>query len=181
MNYIEIITAIKKYIPNLPPTEILAAVNYIHNGKTKWGESGDINSEIRRKLVKEIYEELDPSFRNIIRYLLEQEIIFCRKETVMTHTLRRLCFVLYKYSEIEDIPLLYEAKFDTSFDAQGLLDIELIYGKDKEAIKNYFTKHPIKFNIVDTINQNEKDYHFSYIEYLEHINNYYPNEDEEEG
>ncbi|WP_196889848.1 hypothetical protein [Aureivirga sp. CE67] len=82
--------------------------------------------------------------------------------------------MLYLIGKIEDIPLLFEAKMDTSFDSRCGLDIELIFGKDKEKVKNYFriNKHE-NYDIVGCIEEYEQYEIRSPKEFIEGMNSYY--------
>lgn len=95
--------------------------------------------------------------RAFIKCLLEAEIEYCREEDLMRETLRQLTFMLYSIWKVEDIPILFEAKMDTSFDAGCSLDIELIFGKNKEEIKSSFRVNKNnKYDIVGCIEEYEK-------------------------
>jgi hypothetical protein len=146
--------------PELPPSETLKWVSYQQNDKQDWGESNDSNGELRENVAEILFAEYAPSDRALVKYMLEQEILGCRKEGMSTENLRRLTFMLYRFGQLSDIPLLFEAKFDTSFDAGCALDIDLVYGLDAEATKQYYRKHPHeKYDIVGAIEAYEQFEH----------------------
>lgn len=92
----------------------------------------------------------------------------------MRKTLRQLTFMLYTIGEIEDIPMLFEAKMHTSFDAGCGLDIELIFGKDKEKVKEYFRTHEYGgYNIAACIEEFEKYDHQTPEEFIISMSSYY--------
>ncbi len=153
----EFIKKLQDFSPELPPSNILKHVDFVHNRKEKWGESDDLNAELREKVVDILFDNEKLQSRALIKYLLRAEIDYCGAETLMRETLRQLTFMLYMLGKIEDIPMLFEAKMDTSFDAGCGLDIELIFGKDKEKVKEYFRLNKNdNYDIVGCIEEYEK-------------------------
>lgn len=136
------IKEIKAYSPALPPLELLNKVTYQHNGKTDWEESNDINLGDRFKVIKELYLDYSDSDKAMIKFLLEQEIKYAQEEGDYSLGLNIISFMLYTIMDVTDIPLLYDAKFDTCYDAQCVLDIELIFGQDIRETKAYYKQHP---------------------------------------
>lgn len=153
----DFIHSLELFSPDLPPKDILKNVDFIHNGKDGWGQSDDLNAAFREKVVTIVFDTEKLKTRDLIKYLLRAEINYAREESLMRETLRQLTFMLYTIGELEDIPLLFEAKMDTSFDAKCGLDIELVFGEDKETVKDYFktNKHP-DYDIVGCIEEYEK-------------------------
>ncbi|WP_053992561.1 hypothetical protein [Mangrovimonas sp. TPBH4] len=170
----DFINSIELSSPNLPPKDILKKVDFIHNGKEEWGESDDINADFREKIVEIIFDSEKLKNRELIKYLLRAEIDYCREETLMRETLRQLTFMLYSFGKFEDIPLLFEAKMDTSFDAECGLDIELVFGADNEKVKDYFrTNKHIDYDIVSCIEEYEKYEFRTPEEFKKEMNSYY--------
>ncbi|MBD0404086.1 hypothetical protein [Flammeovirga sp. EKP202] len=170
----DFVKIIKDCHPNLPPVNILKNVDFIHNGKEDWGESDDINADFRRKVVETLFDNKKLQSRELIKYLLQAEIDYCREETLMRETLRQITFMLYMIGKVEDIPMLFEAKMDTSFDAGCGLDIELIFGRDKDKVKEYFqlNKHE-NYDIVGCIEEYEKYDYQTPNEFIKGMKMYY--------
>lgn len=142
--------------PALPAEEIIALVDFVHNGKEGWNESDDANADFREEVVDMLFENYSEKEIEAIRYLLKAEIEYAREETMMRETLRQLTFMLYCLGKPADVALLFEAKKDTCFDAGIGLDIELIFGRDKEAAIAHFTDHPHpEYDLVQAIHDHE--------------------------
>lgn len=168
------IKIVEEHSPNLPPEEMLKKVEFLHNGKDEWDESDDLNASFREEVVNYVFDSEIAKNRALIKKMLKAEIEYCREETLMTESLRKLTFMLYEIGEIEDIPLLFEAKKDTSFDAGIGLDIELIFGKDKEAVKNYFRANKNEeYDIVSCIEEYEQYDFRTPSEFIAGIKKYY--------
>jgi hypothetical protein len=145
------------YSPDLPPTLDLEKLRFTHNGKSGWNDSNDLNGNFRAEIVELLFENYEAQHHALIRFLLEAEIAYCSSESTSTETLRQLTFMAFVLGEMEDIPLLYQAKFATSFDASIGLDWELILGKDKEAVRAYFTQNPhARYDIVAAIAESDE-------------------------
>ncbi len=166
--------SIKAFFPNLPPAETLAKVAFAHNGKDGWNESNDLNGEFRELVVEEMFNDRNITFPEMIRFLLREEISFCQHETLSTETLRQLTFMLFLLDEIDDIPLLFEAKFATSFDAAIGLDIELIFGFDRDRTKSHFRANPHpQYDIVAEIEDCERFETRNAQQFIDSLNAYY--------
>lgn len=118
---------------------ILENFKFIHNGKTDYYESLDLNYEKRKNLIVELYEDYSHADKALIKFLLAEELKASKIDSPV-YTVDLCAFMLYKYMEIEDIYQLYEAKFGASTDLQVYVDIELIFGFDKEETREYLNK-----------------------------------------
>ncbi len=166
--------SVKATYPDLPSTEVLSKVAFAHNGKEGWNDSDDLNGEFRELVVEEMFNDRNFTFPEMIRFLLREEFRFCRHVTTSTETLRQLTFMLFLLNEMHDIPLLFEAKFDTSFDAGIGLDIELIFGFDKERTKAHFRSNPHpEYNIVSKIEDYERYEARNAEQFIASLNSYY--------
>lgn len=173
------IRIVKEFNPELPPKDILKNVDFVHNGKKDWRTSDDLNADFREKVTDFIFDSKELKSRALITYLLKAEINYCGAETMMRETLRQLTFMLYSIGEIEDIPLLFEAKMNTCFDAGCGLDIELIFGKDKEKVKDHFRLNPNDdYDIVGCIEDYEQYDVSTPEEFINGMNSYYGNSTE---
>lgn len=130
---------IKSHAPALPPLELLKPLIYKHNGKTEWGQSNDLNLKNRFEFIKKLYADYSTKDRKLVKFLLSQEIKYAQEEGDYSFGLNLTTFMLFTIMEVSDVALLYDAKFETCFDAQCVLDIELVFGLDLEDTKTYFT------------------------------------------
>lgn len=115
---------------------ILEDFKFIHNGKTGYYESLDLNYGKRKNLILELYEDYSHDDKALIKLLLAEELKASKIDSPV-YTVDLYAFMLYKHMEIEDIYQLYEAKFGAGTDLQVYVDIELIFGFDKEETKQY--------------------------------------------
>ncbi|GAA3777400.1 hypothetical protein [Flavobacterium ginsengiterrae] len=107
-----------------------------HNGKTEYGHSFDENYWSRNDLIFELYNNYNIEDKKLIKWLLQEQIKGIEFD-IPVYALDVCAFMLYKLMENEDIYDLYLAKFGTGTDAQFFVDIELIFGFDKEQTKEY--------------------------------------------
>ena len=113
MTDFNVMAEINKYIPLLPPTSILDTLKFKQSGLDDWNSSDDINAENRENTVSALYKVYSQEHKAIIRFLTIAEIQYCREETMMTGVLRQLLFMLYDLADLEDVPLIFEAKYGT--------------------------------------------------------------------
>jgi hypothetical protein len=121
--------------------EKLDQVRYKYNGKTEWDEIKDSNLVNRHQILQALYPIYKNDHKQLIRFLLEQEITYAQ-EYGYTSGLNVASFMLYTIMSIDDVPLLFDSKFNSCGDARFALDIELIFGLDKDETKDYFMKNP---------------------------------------
>ncbi|MFK7969376.1 MAG: hypothetical protein AB8F95_03365 [Bacteroidia bacterium] len=170
----QFLKTLEGFTPDLPPKEILKAIDYNSLNNDQWGDDEMPQDELRAEVSEALLTKLNTKHLELIRYLLRQEINYSRRKMSMRETLRELTFMLYMTGEMSDIPLLYEAKLDTSFDAGCGLNIELIFWKDKEEVKRFFSKnkHP-KYDIVETITDYEQYDFQSHEAFVSWMKSYY--------
>ncbi|OHX63963.1 hypothetical protein [Flammeovirga pacifica] len=148
----------------------------IHNGKEAYGESDDINYINRKNLILELYEKYSAEDKTLIKWLLQEELKGFEFD-IPVYTTDLCAFMLYKHMTIEDVYDLYDAKFGAGSDHQACIDIELIFGQNKDEIKAYLksecTQKELNNEILETIecyelNKNAKfKSREEYIEYFE--------------
>lgn len=134
-----IMNKLREIIDNHRETKEAATLEnfrFIHNGKTDYGESFDLNYEKRKDLILELYKDYSPDDKALIKWLLVEELKASQIDSPV-YTVDLCAFMLYKHMEIEDIYELYEAKFGAYTDLQAYVDIELVFGFDKEETKEY--------------------------------------------
>lgn len=121
----------------------------------------DLNFERRKNLILSLYEVYTKNDKPLIKWLLEEEIKYSRIAWSSTPTTEVCAFMLYKHFAMEDIYQLFDAKFETNYDNRFVLDVELIFGFDRQETKNYLLKEQTEKEknkeILDTIIQYEND------------------------
>jgi len=115
---------------------ILEDFRFIHNGKTDYYEVFDLNYWKRKDLIFELYHNYDLADKPLIKWLLTEELKASQINTPV-YTVDLCAFMLYKHMEMEDLYLLYEAKFSAGTDLQVYVDIELLFGFDRNETKAY--------------------------------------------
>ncbi|WP_354304774.1 hypothetical protein [Pedobacter sp. UYP1] len=154
---------------------ILENFKFIHNGKTGYYESLDLNYGKRKNLILELYEDYSHDDKALIKVLLAEELKASKIDSPV-YTVDLCAFMLYKHMEIEDIYQLYEAKFGANTDLQVYVDIELIFGFDKEETKQYLLnkqkdkrKNKKILEAISYYEQNPNAQFRSRAEYIEHF------------
>jgi len=154
---------------------ILENFKFIHNGKTGYYEALDLNYGKRKNLILELYEDYNHDDKALIKLLLAEELKASKIDSPV-YTVDLCAFMLYKHMEIEDIYQLYEAKFGASTDLQVYVDIELIFGFDKEETKQYLLnkqkdkrKNKKILEAISYYEQNPDARFRSRAEYIEHF------------
>ncbi len=145
------------FSPELPPAKLINQFQFQHNGKQGWTEANDVNQPKRLDLIKALYPFFQKEDKALIRFLLEQEITYTQELGDYTEGLNISSFMLYKIMDNSDVPLLYEAKFNTCFDARFTLDIELVMGLGLKQTKAFLNKNKDQYEeIIDVIKEYEK-------------------------
>ncbi|MCT1531402.1 hypothetical protein M3B46_10380 [Sphingobacterium daejeonense] len=98
----------------------------------KW--SYDVNAWNRALLILELFNESSINDKPLIKWLLDEEIKTQEYE-LSYYALDVNAFLLYKYMDFEDVYQLFDAKF--SYGNVYHLDVELIFGHDKEEMKDF--------------------------------------------
>jgi hypothetical protein len=76
--------------------------------------------------------------------------------------------------DVTDIPLLFAAKFATSFDAFCGLDAELIFGKNRADTIAYYKAHPhAEYDIVEKIDERDSGNYLSPDEFIKAMRHYF--------
>jgi len=127
---------------------------FIHNGKTAYGASFDLNYWNRKDLVFELYNTYDKTDRPLLKWIIKEELKGFEVD-LPTYLIDITAFMLYKQMEINDVYDLYDAKFGAGSDHQAIIDIELIFGieieKTKAFLKNEQTNKALNNDILSTI------------------------------
>jgi hypothetical protein len=85
----------------------------------------------------------------LIKWLLKEELKGFELD-IPVQTTDLCAFMLYKIMDFEDVYDLYEAKFGAGSDTQSYVDIELVFGFDREQTKAFLT------NKKSSLKQNKK-------------------------
>ncbi|KXX69365.1 hypothetical protein [Flammeovirga sp. SJP92] len=117
--------------------ELLDKYRFKHNGETEYGKINDFNLQNRIDLVLELFRNYSIKDKPLIRWILKQEIRCANKISISIASLELCAFMLYKVMTLEDIYLLYKAKFGNTYDNSFELDVELIFGFDRELTKQF--------------------------------------------
>jgi len=129
-----------------------------HNGKTEYGYSFDENYWNRKDLILDLYKNYDEKDKPLIKWLIQQESKGSEYE-IPQYTIDICAFMLYKHMEVLDIYELYDIKFGLTSDIQCFVDIELIFGFDKEQMKDFLKNEKsnkrLNNKILKTINYYE--------------------------
>ena len=157
-------------------TAVLIDFRCIHNGKEGYEETGDKNYLNRKHLILELYENYSAEDKPLIKWLLKEELKGF-EFGIPVYTTDLCAFMLYKHMTIEDIYDVYDAKFGAGSDHQFYIDIELVFGFDKDEtktfLKNAKTQRELNNEMLKTIEwyESNPDAKFKtreeYIEYFE--------------
>lgn len=138
------------------------------------GWSYDKNAWNRAMLILELFENNERADKPLIKWLLDEEIKG-QEIDILYYALDVNAYLLYKHMDAEDVYQLYNSKF--GFSNVFHLDVELIFGYDREQMKQYLKdtidSNPMNSEILKTISDYESnpDAKFKtrseYIEYYE--------------
>ena len=109
------------------------------NEKTGCGNSFDTNYWNRKNLIFELYNHYTIEDKTLIKWLLKEEGKGFELD-IPVYTKDLCAYMLYKHIELKDIYDLYNAKFGAGTDARFFIDIELVFGIDKEQTKEFLSK-----------------------------------------
>jgi hypothetical protein len=104
--------------PGVVPTDIADAICYKPNSVS--GKQVDCNAQLRQAVTGELLSDFSILDILLIRELFKAELL-CAKETGEHESLYQLAFYLYMLGQLEDVFLLYEAKYLT-----GNMDVSLM-------------------------------------------------------
>lgn len=104
----------------------------------------DANLAFRTEIVESLLHDFAKTDRQLIRAILTQELK-CEEETWIHDNLYQLCFYLYTIGDLEDVFILYAAKYNaTHMDAAGVLDRDMVtLGHDVDKVIEFVES---KFN-----------------------------------
>lgn len=137
---------------------ILENYKYIHNGKTEYGSSFDLNYWNRKDLIFELLNNYKKTDRPLIKWLIKEELKGFEVDLPI-YTIEICAFMLYKHMEVIDVYDLFDAKFGAGSDHQAIIDIELIFGlelgKTKDFLQNEKNNKILNNDILSTIKSYE--------------------------
>ena len=167
----DIVRKIIESSPKLPPRSILSQLKF-QTQKVESPEhpgayfTNDLNWERRNDVIKGLCAHFSPEDKNVIRWLLKEEISFAKEIDYCYKSLKVIAFMLYKIMSVEYVPLLHQAKFDCNMDASIELDIELVFGLNKEETKQHYGAQLHHTNIIRAIEKYENRPYKERIEYI---------------
>ena len=142
---------------------------------TEDGWHYDLNAWPRTQLILELFENSQSEDKPLIKWLLTEEINGQEYE-LQYYSLDVNAYLLYKYMENSDVYQLFESKF--AYGNVFHLDVELIFGYDKEEMKQFLSdpnnKHEFNRKILSTIKDYERNPDAKFKTREEYIN-YYEN------
>ena len=142
---------------------------------TEDGWDYDLDAWSRAMLILELFENSQSEDKPLIKWLLTEEINGQEYE-LQYYTLDVIAYLLYKYMENSDVYQLFESKF--AYGNVFHLDVELIFGYDKEEMKQFLSdpnhKHEFNHKILSTIKDYERNPDAKFKTREEYIN-YYEN------
>jgi hypothetical protein len=117
----------RNFQPGLPPQQLLQLVAYQEEGLPENAEGDDQNAAFRASVLKVLSKNLSQEDRPLIRFLLEQEIVFHENAWGIFESIRLCGTLLFLLAQMEDVHLLWEAK-SVNFDTMSGFDIQLLVG-----------------------------------------------------
>lgn len=121
---------------------LLQNFKMVFNGKESYEEAFDQNYWSRKELIYALYDNYTANDKPLIKWLLQEEMKGF-EYNIPVYTLDICAFMLYKHLDLKkDLYDLFEAKFATGTDARVQVDIELLFGFDKEETKNFLENYP---------------------------------------
>lgn len=149
---------------------------YAFNGKEAPSDANDLNFWARKRLTMALWKQYDERDKALIRWIIDQEIK-AQEIEMPYYVLDLAAYMLYKIMDFEDVFKLYEAKF--SWGNIFYMDVELIFGEDRELMKTYLTeavqKHPMSLPIRKTIEDYENSVGIDKLKTREEYINYFEN------
>lgn len=149
------------------------ALSHYSFARTTTQSLDDKNQKNRLLLIRELYPVFQKQHKQLVRFLLLQEIFLAQAAGYFTPGLNVTSFMLYTIMDITDVPLLYDAKFNTGFDASFSLDIELVFGLDKDVTKKFYQRKKQSSCEVEIVSAIQTYEHRPYKTRSEHFAFYY--------
>jgi hypothetical protein len=119
----EFVELARRCSPDLPPPDILSLI--------------DSDEEFRYEVCLKLNKSVSAVDRPLARHLLKLDIESHRDEDAgMSDELRLSALLLYKIGNVEDAPLLWEAK-SVNFDTYCGLDVQFLVGAGVEKTLSY--------------------------------------------
>jgi hypothetical protein len=113
--------------PELPSPQLLQLVAYQEEGLSENTEGDDHNAAFRASVLKALCKKFSQEDRPLIRFLLEQEILYHENTWGIFESIRLCGALLFLLAQMEDVGLLWEAK-TANFDTMSGFDIQLLVG-----------------------------------------------------
>ncbi|MFT0212669.1 hypothetical protein VQ643_08620 [Pseudomonas sp. F1_0610] len=104
------------------------------------GYTTDANYAKRWLLIQRIYANYSKADRQLIGYLLKQELKAYRAGSALADSVYLCAFMLYDTMKEKDSLLLYQAKLSGNTDLQCCVDTEILFGKKPKATLNFLKR-----------------------------------------
>ncbi len=110
----------------IPTPSLLDLFKFKPNAGNHVIKTNDSNLRFRTELTGQLLKDFSIRDIHLIRSIFREELI-CEQKTGQQENLYQLCFYLFSLQQIEDIFLLFEAKFNTSsLETRAAIDWELL-------------------------------------------------------
>jgi len=113
--------------PEFPPPQLLQLVAYQEEELPENAEGDDQNAAFRASVLKALSKKNSQEDRPLIRFLLEQEIVYHENAWGIFESIRLCGTLLFLLAQVEDVHLLWEAK-TANFDTMSGFDVQLLVG-----------------------------------------------------
>jgi hypothetical protein len=120
----DLIEKYRKIESGIVSTELILLFSFSENENR---EIADNNLIFRTEIVEELLSDFSLKDVKLIRKIFEQELE-CELSTRRHDNLFQLCYYLFEIGELEDVFLIYDAKFNSkNMDVGKILDREMMY------------------------------------------------------
>jgi hypothetical protein len=113
--------------PELPSPQLLQLVAYQEAQLPENEEGDDQNAAFRSSVLKALSKNFSQEDRPLIRFLLEQEIVYHENAWGIFESIRFCGALLFLLAQVEDVCLLWEAK-TVNFDTMCGFDVQFLVG-----------------------------------------------------
>ncbi|MBP4137404.1 hypothetical protein [Flavobacterium geliluteum] len=175
----ELIEKFRKSESKIVVTELVSMFAYSENIDS---QVADNNLTFRTEIVEELLNDFSSIDVELIRKIFDEELK-CELSTRRHDNLYQLCFYLFKIGELEDVFLIYDAKFNSkNMDVGTMLDSEMMYLN--QPIDNVISFVKLQLNekpelnekyktILNELNNLKRHPNYNLSEYSTFINGYF--------
>ncbi|GHO93438.1 hypothetical protein KSF_034860 [Reticulibacter mediterranei] len=117
----------RSFQPGPPRPQLLQLVAYQEARLPENEEGDDQNAAFRSSVLKALSKKFSQEDRPLIRFLLEQEIVYHENAWGIFESIRFCGALLFLLAQVEDVCLLWEAK-TVNFDTMCGFDVQFLVG-----------------------------------------------------